>query len=95
MDFRLNRNDISELYVPEALALDERTTLASQALGYLADAWEAIDALEAGLPEELRRWDAESLMTARKGTRRAWLALSNLNHSLRIERVPKQGGRIK
>jgi hypothetical protein len=38
--------------------------------------------LEASLPQELQRWDAESLMTARKGTQRAWLALSNLNSNL-------------
>ena len=53
-----------------------------EALNHLTQAWQAMEALEASLPEALARWDAESLMTARKGTRRAWLALSNLNRSL-------------
>ena len=53
-----------------------------EALNYLTQAWQALEALEASLPEELARWDAESLMTARKGTQRAWLALSNLHRSL-------------
>ncbi len=58
-----------------------------QALSYLTQAWQALEALEAELPEALARWDAESLMTARKGTRLAWLALSNLNHSLNARRT--------
>jgi hypothetical protein len=59
-----------------------RSGLADEALGHLAAAWQALDALEANLEPGLQRWDAESLMTARKGTQRAWLALSNLNRGL-------------
>jgi hypothetical protein len=80
------RNDISKLYAPEDGGDRERTTLAGQALGYLVDAWQALDALEASLPQELQRWDEESLMTARKGTQHAWLALSNLNSKLDAQR---------
>ena len=57
-------------------------TPTAEALNYLTQAWQALEVLEASLPEELARWDAESLMTARKGTQRAWLALSNLHRSL-------------
>jgi hypothetical protein len=66
-----------------------------EALNYLTQAWQALETLEASLPEELARWDAESLMTARKGTRRAWLALSNLNRSLNARwAVDGKKGRI-
>jgi hypothetical protein len=82
MTLSTRTNDVSKLYAPEDVAERDRTTLTGQALGYLADAWQALDALEASLPQELQRWDAESLMTARKGTQRAWLALSNLNSNL-------------
>jgi hypothetical protein len=75
-------NDVLELYAPKDVALQDRDSLAGQALGCLADAWKAMQALETSLPHELQRWDAESLMTARTGTQRAWLALSNLNRSL-------------
>jgi hypothetical protein len=74
------------LYIPEEIGRQDRTTPANQALGYLADTWKALDALEASLPDDLPRWDAESIMTARKGTQRAWLALSNLNRSLHAKR---------
>ncbi len=82
MSSSTHASNISELYAPEEVGDQDRITLAGQALGYLADAWKALDALEASLPGDLQRWDMESLMTARKGTQRAWLALSNLNHSL-------------
>jgi hypothetical protein len=75
-----------ELYAPQVDAPQDRTTLAGQALGHLVDAWRALAELEASLPADLARWDAESLVTARKGTRRAWLALSNLNHNLHKKR---------
>jgi hypothetical protein len=86
-------NDLSELYAPEKLVDREQTDPTSQALGYLVDAWEALEKLEASLPQELARWDAESLTTARKGTRRAWLALSNLSRSLNTKRSHKDGER--
>ena len=82
MTYSTHANDLSRLYAPRDVTERDRTTLAGQALGYLSDAWQALDALEASLPRELQRWDAESLMTARKGTQRAWLALSNLNSNL-------------
>jgi hypothetical protein len=85
-------NDYSRLYTPEAIPDQDRNTLAGQALGHLADAWAALEALEAGFPEDLPRWDAESFLTARKGTQRAWLALSNLNRSLLAKRGRDQGG---
>jgi hypothetical protein len=70
----------------EALAVQDWDSPADQALHCLADAWQAMDALEASLKEDLPRWDAESLMTARKGTERARLALANLNRSLKSKR---------
>ena len=76
----------SEPCAPEEVAYQDWDSPADRALHHLADAWTAMDALEASLQEELPRWDAESLMTARKGTERARLALSNLNHSLRSKR---------
>jgi hypothetical protein len=75
-------NDVTELYAPEEGTSQDRTTPAGQALGHLVDAWRALAELEASLPADLARWDAESLVTARKGTQRAWLALSNLSHNL-------------
>jgi hypothetical protein len=83
---RRRLNDVTELYAPEASVPQDRTTPAAQALGLLADAWRALAELEASLPADLARWDAESLVTARKGTQRAWLALSNLDHNLRKSR---------
>ena len=71
---------------PEALAVNDWDSPADQALRCLTDAWKAMDALEASLQEDLPRWDAESLMTARKGTERARLALANLNRSLKSKR---------
>jgi len=83
---RRHLNDVTELYAPEEVASQDRTTPAGQALGHLADAWRALAELEASLPADLARWDVESLVTARKGTQRAWLALSNLNHNLHKQR---------
>jgi hypothetical protein len=83
-------NDASKLYVPGDIINEDRTTPTGQALGYLADAWQALDALEASLSRDLQRWDAKSLMTARKGTRSAWLALSNLSRSLNSQRCQSQ-----
>jgi hypothetical protein len=76
-------NDVTELYAPEVSVSQDRTTPSGQALGLLAEAWQALGELEATLPPDLARWDAESLVTARRGTQRAWLALSNLDHNLR------------
>jgi hypothetical protein len=90
MTLSTHTNDHSRLYSPEDVAERDRTTLTGQALGFLADAWQALDALEASLPQELQRWDAESLMTARKGTQRAWLALSNLHSNLDAQRCRLQ-----
>lgn len=75
-------NDLSKLYAPQGTSCQDRTTLVGQALGHLADVWEVLQELETDLPEDMSRWDAESLVTARKGTQRAWLALSNLRRSL-------------
>ena len=83
-------NDGTELNAPEEGAAQDRTTPAGQALGHLVDAWRALSDLEASLPGDLARWDAESLVTARKGTQRAWLALSNLNHNLQ-----KRGSQVR
>jgi hypothetical protein len=68
----------------------DRNGLADEALGHLAAAWQALEALETSLASDLQRWDAESLMTARKGTQRAWLAVSNLNRSLCAARQRSQ-----
>ena len=76
-------NNVTELYAPAASVVNDRETPSGQALGLLADAWQALAELEASLPADLARWDAESLVTARKGTQRAWLALSNLDKNLR------------
>ncbi len=81
-----NTNDLGPLNAPEAETCRNRSTPAGQALGHLADAWAALQMLEASLPKDVQRWDMESLMTARKGTQRAWLALSNLNRSLEAKR---------
>ena len=85
---RRYQNDVTELYAPKESGPQDqdRTTPAGQALGYRVDAWRALAELEASLPVDLARWDAESLATARKGTQRAWLALSNLNHNLNKKR---------
>jgi hypothetical protein len=81
-----NMNDLAALNAPEVEACRNRSTPAGQALGHLADAWAALQMLEASLPQDVQRWDMESLITARKGTQRAWLALSNLNRSLEAKR---------
>ena len=92
MSSTFHANDIAEPYAPEAIAYQDPNNPAVQALGFLADAWRALEALEASLSQELPRWDAESLMTARKGTQRAWLALSNLHRSMCARRRQSQDG---
>lgn len=82
-----------ESCVPEEIAHQDWGSPADQALHCLTGAWKAMDALEASLQEDLPRWDAESLMTARKGTERARLALSNLNRSLQSKRNRSGDGR--
>jgi hypothetical protein len=86
MSSPLATNHYSESCAPEVVAFQDWDSLADQALDCLADAWKAMDALEASLLGDLPRWDAESLMTARKGTERARLALANLNRSLKSKR---------
>ena len=86
MNSPLLTTDHSESYALKEVAYQVWDDPADQVLSYLADAWKAMDALEASLPPDLQRWDAESLMTAQKGTQRARLALCNLNRSLRARR---------
>jgi hypothetical protein len=94
MDLPTKTNDNRELYAPEEVAKQVRLTPAGRALGHLADAWKALEALEASLPDDLERWDSESLIAARKGAQRAWLALSNLNNSLNTKRLRSQDSNV-
>jgi hypothetical protein len=92
MNSTIRKNDLSALYAPGETVSRNRCTPADQALGHLSDAWKALDLLEAAITKDMQRWDAESLMTARKGTRRAWLALSNLSRSLHAKRGRDRNG---
>ncbi len=88
----MSLNDISKLYAPQNVK--DRNTPVGQALGHLYDAWQALESLEESLPDELPRWEAESLTTARTGARRAWLALSGLHQSLNARQRRRTGNDI-
>ena len=74
---------VQELYPLGTPLNDSETLLVGPAQRHIADAWNALDALESGLPGGPDRWQADSLFVAREGLRKAWLALSNVDHGLR------------
>jgi hypothetical protein len=76
-------NSVRELYPLKREQDTSQAGLAGPALRQIHAAWDALDALETSLPGGPDRWQADSLLVAREGMRRAWLALSNLERSLR------------
>ena len=76
-------NSIAELYPLRTEQDKIEAGPAGPALRQITAAWNALDGLESNLPGGPDRWQAESLFVAREGMRRAWLALSNLDHRLR------------
>lgn len=76
-------NSVPDLYPLQAEWDGIETGPAGPASRQIIAAWNALDGLERDLPGGLDRWQAESLFVAREGVRRAWLALSNLDRSLR------------
>lgn len=85
MSLSLPQSGTPDLYAPKHVSAQDRTRPSGRALGHLTDAWKAVDALERDLPTTLERWTQESLVTARNGIRRAWLALSQLDQDLHAE----------
>lgn len=75
-------NNVQKLYAMGDNPAGAQEGLAGPVLGHLTDAWQALEYLEANLPEEPDRWQADGLFTAREGVRHAWLALSNLDRRL-------------
>jgi hypothetical protein len=76
-------NSIAELYPLQAEQDKSEAGLVGPTLRQITAAWNALDKLEANSPGGLDRWQADSLLVAQEGLRRAWLALSNLDRSLR------------
>jgi hypothetical protein len=76
-------NSIPELYPLQMEQDPSEAGLAGPTLRQITAAWNALDALETNLPGGPDRWQTETLFVAREGMRRAWLALCNLDRSLR------------
>ena len=81
----LQKNDITTLYGLKQCGLIPNKRDAP-AMHYLQDAWNALETLEASLPDGPDRWQVDGLCTAREGIRRAWLAVSNLERGLKRRR---------
>lgn len=88
----LRVNDVSNLHALQDDSHDLPGRPADPALQHLREAWNALEDLEASLPEGPDRWQGDHPFSAREGIQRAWLAVSNLGRGLKSqEAVPGTG----